>query len=943
MPAPNRLSVRQPPAAARIDGLAHKRSTMFAGSGGKSTLPAEIMSSILDYLPVSDLMRFARVSRRMQEMVYDDTRWVFRLRLMGVWNEVEARKRFEDVMRKRRAAQAARAAEEKEKGEKGPASAGAGKTDTLFDAVEEEKRATHFDQSKRKAMDVDTRRQTAPPGLAENFDLMTLSPTIQNSPRVSIGDPSSLLSALPSVRSIRGFARHEYGRVYAALAPLYFDLAKARTHMDPVVFRIYRDPEQQAQILAQLRVFSKSDTAYGFIERKERLNSMTSIFENAALREFEGGYEVRDIDGRMKRYANVLILLNGGQACIQLFVQKHPVMFEREKLGNPMDSFDNPTPGTFSLVPSSEFFNRLSVIINEQTGIIDRVFPRNANVMIPFLERIAEDVITEYITNILDEAHEREIETYLKAAAGIFHQCIQFGRSITAPKGAGETFKDEVIKIMTKVFDAHVDMYLQDELDFFRQKCESEVDSWHGKITEEDAATESFFMSNINREEVKRDFLSSFRKVILMPVSVIPLAFTMTSKPATSPVEEVKSPNTVRFSTPTSNRVSVQDSNKLSVQDPLDGSRSSTPGAGGRASPAPPPTTELAAKVAIMNSRLEGMRTLFSLEVALNLVHTAKSSLERAALFAAVGGQTGGEAKEQCEAIFIALLQILGTRHIKAGFDKAVDHLSKYDPREVAHDQLAVAPLVTFVELVNVGDLIQQMIDVFYEQELVAAKLTDRHDFLNPAAKEKKRFEKMLDERVAAGLNVGIDVLMNEVDHIFATTQQTTDFNPGAIGEANPRDLEIGPTATAIKVVEVVSSHTKLLTGSTDKNVLDVFNHEVGVRLFASLCKHIKRQRISVDGAVKLICDVNHYHSFIISLKLRQVVPYFNALRELSQIYLIDSSHARQMATVIADPNRFGGIFPVEEVYEYTTRREDWYVVKKDVERAMYGIGCCIQ
>lgn len=167
-------------------------------------------------------------------------------------------------------------------------------------------------------------------------------------------------------------------------------------------------------------------------------------------------------------------------------------------------------------------------------------------------------------------------------------------------------------------------------------------------------------------------------------------------------------------------------------------------------------------------------------------------------------------------------------------------------------------------------------------------------------------------------------------------------------------------------MIEVVSSHTKLLTGSIDKNVLDVFNQEVGIRLFASLCKHIKRQRISVDGAIKLIrfyppprkkrisslvpkilmvmapSDLNHYHAYIATLKIKPLVPYFNALRELSQIYLIDPSHAKQMATVIADPNRFGGIFRVEEVYEYATRREDWYRVKKEVERAMYGIGCCI-
>ncbi|CAZ85022.1 unnamed protein product [Tuber melanosporum] len=863
----------------------------------------EIISTILEYLPVQDLCRFARVSKQLQEMVYDDSRWVHKLKLMGVWNETEARRRFEDAMRRRRTMQAAKAEEERKALQNGA------KTPNLGLAT------------------------GPPPGVStitEGVDLMNLAPlTPIGAPRLSIVDPGSLLKVLPSIKSVRGFARHEFGRIYTALGPLYFDLAKAKTHTDPVVFRIYRDPEQQAQVLAQLKVFAQCDTAHGWMDRLERLNLMIGIFENAALREFEGGYETGDIDGRMRRYANVLILLNGGQACVQLFVQKHPVMFERGELGSPMDSFDKSMPGSFSLEPSLLFFTRLSALLHEQADVIDRVFPATVNVMIPFLERVAEDVISEFVTPILDEAHDRDIEQYLEAVAGIYHRLLEFAKTIKVTKGSGERFAEDTMKIMGRVFEAHVDLYLQDELDYFRKKCETEVDSWEKKILEEDAAAESFFMSNINREADKRDFLSTFKKVILMPVSVIPSPFSAKSTPAA----ETKPAETSSYA----------NSDTLSVQETLNASRPGTPMTLGQATPGPPPTTELAAKAAIMNSRLEGIRSLFSLEVALNLVHSAKSSLERAALFATAGGQTGEEAREQCEQIFIALLRVLGPRHVKAGFDKAVEHLSKYNPREITeHSQPGVAPLVTFLELVNVGDLIQQMIDVFYEQELVAAKLTDPNDFLNPAAKEKKRFEQMLDERVAAGLNMGIDVLIDEVDHLFAITQQTTDFNPGAIGDASLRDFDIGPTKTAIRVIEVVSSHTRLLTGSTDKNVLDVFNQEVGVRLFASLCKHIKRQRISVDGAIKLISDLNHYHSYITTLKIKPLVPYFNALRELSQIYLIDPSHAKQMATVIADPNRFGGIFRVEEVYEYATRREDWYRVKKEVERAMYGIGCCI-
>ena len=167
----------------------------------------------------------------------------------------------------------------------------------------------------------------------------------------------------------------------------------------------------------------------------------------------------------------------------------------------------------------------------------------------------------------------------------------------------------------------------------------------------------------------------------------------------------------------------------------------------------------------------------------------------------------------------------------------------------------------------------------------------------------------------------------------------------------------------------MISGHTGMLVGTTDKNMLDVFTQEVGLRLFAVLCKHFKRQRISVDGAIKLISDINHYSAFIATLRQKPLTPYFHALRELSQIFLVDidppanyftanakgkrasllfnkgsktAAQAKELATIIADTRRYYGIFPAEEVYEFAERRADWYSVKGDVERAMYGQGCSI-
>ncbi|SPQ21139.1 4ce2aee9-f633-4cda-a6bb-fda4632c6246 [Thermothielavioides terrestris] len=892
------------------------RATQMIDS--KPVLPAEILAAILDYLPVADQMRVARVSRRMREMVYDDSRWVARLRSMGCWDEAEARRRFEEaVLRRRRA------------GTEGWASAA---------------------------------------GTAAVVDPST--------------DPEALLQVIKNARSVRGHARQEYGKIYGALAPFYFDLVRAKSHTDPLVFKVFRDPERQAQMLANLKTFAKSDWAQGCQKREEKLDSMTGIFESAVLREFEQGYEFWDVDGRMNRYAHVLALLNGSNAAAELFIQKHPIFSDREVLANPMDCVNQALADSITLEPSRQFFEVLACKVNEQAAVIERIFPNPEQVFWAFADKVREELIMEYATPLFDETHERSIPSYLKAVSGIFEQTLQFFRTLTPPKGAKEgkeakaQQEEKAKELALKVFEPHLDLYLQDELDEFTRQAEREVGDWEKKLSEQDASAESFYMGSFaNRQADKKDFLTTFKKVVMMPVTVLPTTFALPSLPLGSPFASSKPAAAASANgSNTQQNLSQQGSRSQSPAPSL------TPSAVDRSSsplPGKAPTDELAAKAALMTSRLEGIKSLFSIEVALSLVHAAKASLGRVAVFIQLGGQAGGEAREQCAAIFIALLRILGNGHVKPGFDKAVQHLSQYNPREVSqHDQGGVAPLVTFIELVNVGDLISQMIDVFYEQQLVGPKIADRNDFLDPAGLAKKKFEQMLDESVAAGLNKGIDVLMDEVEYICATTQLPTDYNPGAAtapdaagaaGAASSSsssaaaaatststaekrasktlgavDMDIGPTRTAQRVRELVASHTSMLVGSTDKSMLDVFNGEVGLRLFAAVCKHLKRQRISTEGAVKLIADMNLYFEYVRTLKNQDLLAYFRALRELSQIYLIDPRHAKEMATIIADGDRFGGIFRAEEVYEYAERRADWYQVRRDVERAMYGLECSL-
>lgn len=85
---------------------------------------------------------------------------------------------------------------------------------------------------------------------------------------------------------------------------------------------------------------------------------------------------------------------------------------------------------------------------------------------------------------------------------------------------------------------------------------------------------------------------------------------------------------------------------------------------------------------------------------------------------------------------------------------------------------------------------------------------------------------------------------------------------------------------------------------------------------------------------------MSHYHTYILTLRNKTLLQFFVSLRELAQIYLVSRADAKSLAAIIADGERFHGIFGAEEVYEFATRRADWYAVKGEVERGMYGIGC---
>ena len=71
------------------------------------------------------------------------------------------------------------------------------------------------------------------------------------------------------------------------------------------------------------------------------------------------------------------------------------------------------------------------------------------------------------------------------------------------------------------------------------------------------------------------------------------------------------------------------------------------------------------------------------------------------------------------EEIFVLMLQALGDRHIRPGFERATEQMHAYRPAE--HEETnSVAPLLQFFELVHIGDTMQSMVQVYFDKELVS-------------------------------------------------------------------------------------------------------------------------------------------------------------------------------------------------------------------------------
>lgn len=643
------------------------------------------------------------------------------------------------------------------------------------------------------------------------------------------------------------------------------------------------DPVIQVKIFNYISRYNKSNhndpQECQIIE--QNLSILKEIFTNSVLQEMEDNYASENYEA-VNKFILVLLLCHEEKNAVEFFKSKADYAGASILSSSVFNSEDvlqqDVLAGT--LVHMRDF-------LNSKIKVADLIFEDRYPVVLNFMEGFIQDTVLDFLNSSFGPGDARLGYMPLVYSLVKKNLCDELVES----KNAGSSFHQVVKEFINMYLEPMMIKYLDMQPQAFeREVSEQFLEYKKEAAIKEKEANEQIYNSlrdqsfeEKNIVDDKNDFLSSFTRIFKLP-----------------------------------------NNERQKTEEQL----------------------QLAYNLNLITNNLQNIKTLVSLDLCYKIVQKAQVKTDQMYSFYAVenAAQT---VKARCQEVFKILIDQLSSNHVKPAFEKAMTLLKRYDSNEIQRVELKlegietqVEPLVQFTELINIGDIILQMISIFYRDELLHKNIIDKNrDFLNDVVQSKKSFENLLDDYVADGLNIGINKLMDEVEFVFNTVQVPTDFNP------DPKDKtlnckEIKPTPCAEKIVELLSNHSFLLTGATDKGTIDVYQQEIGERFFNEIVKHIKKNFISADGAIFLICDLNCYYDFV-AYKLRQknIVPLFAALKNVAQLYIISGKDSKELGKMISDVGRFQGIFSQEEIYEFVERRSDWVRVKRDVEKVMYGLG----
>lgn len=133
--------------------------------------------------------------------------------------------------------------------------------------------------------------------------------------------------------------------------------------------------------------------------------------------------------------------------------------------------------------PMDLYMQTILSVLSREGSLIARVFPPQSDVLLYFLERIANDVVSEYITQLLSAAQPLAHPLFLLATAATFGQVYRLVECVMEIEPRPEAVtKERVEDVVFKMFEPLMDDYLTEEVEWIREVLEGMCQEWDEKV-----------------------------------------------------------------------------------------------------------------------------------------------------------------------------------------------------------------------------------------------------------------------------------------------------------------------------------------------------------------------------------------------------------------------------------------------------------------------------
>ncbi|EJU06294.1 exocyst complex protein [Dacryopinax primogenitus] len=197
--------------------------------------------------------------------------------------------------------------------------------------------------------------------------------------------------------------------------------------------------EKVAIICRRLSALAKEVDVIGAEKTRENIERYCEKFEKDILRLFDRSYRKGE-PKMMAHCAQILLDFNGGNSCIQIYVNQHeffisaasvePSSLETEEIWK---SISSPTPPPPRTEPSlSLLLQKIRSTVTEEAQIVQAVFPNPMQVLQVFIQRVFAQLIQRQVEMLLEQASNLSSLAFLR----MLHLChAQISRLVDDLKG----------------------------------------------------------------------------------------------------------------------------------------------------------------------------------------------------------------------------------------------------------------------------------------------------------------------------------------------------------------------------------------------------------------------------------------------------------------------------------------------------------------------------